>query len=145
MENRTRKLNRFLAIGGVVLVWFPVAAAIVFATINLVSTGKFLLDYLFPAELGLGVLIGGAALVWAAIRSRARVKWVCWTLGVGVALLLGSQGVAMATGLASGAIEPTGWQFALTIGMLLGYDLCVVLLGVGGVLLIRDLTRPSKA
>lgn len=144
MEDRTRKMNRFLAVGGVVLVWFPVAAAIVFAAINLFSTGKFMIDYLFPAELGLGVLIGGAALVWAAIRSRARVKWVCWTLGVGVALLLGSQAVAAATGLASGAIEPEGWQFALTIGMLLGYDLCVVLLGVGGVLLIGDLSKTAK-
>jgi hypothetical protein len=144
MDHKTRRLNRFLAIGGDVLVWFPVVAALVFAVINLVSTGKFMIDYLFPAELGLGVLIGGAAMVWAAIRSRVRVKWICWTFGVGIVLLLGSQGVAMATGLASGAVEPTGWQFALTIGMLLGYDLCVILLGVGGILLILDLSKPTK-
>ncbi len=144
MDHKTRRLNRFLAIGGDVLVWFPIAAALVFAVINLISSGKFMIDYLFPAELGLGVLIGGAALVWAAIRSRSRVKWICWSLGVGVALLLGSQAVAMATGLASGAIEPVGWQFALTIGMLLGYDLCVILLGVGGILLIIDLSKAVK-
>ena len=45
------------------------------------------------------------------------------------------------TGLASGAAEPTGWRFALVLGAIIAYDLLVVLVGVGGILLLRDVFK----
>jgi hypothetical protein len=52
--------------------------------------------------------------------------------------------LAEVTGLASGEIEPGGWQWALVIGMILVYALAVVAIGVGGVLLLLDLARRPR-
>jgi len=64
-----------------------------------------------------------------------------WSLVAAVVLLVGSQVAAVLTGLASGKTEPAGWQWMLTLAGIVGYELCEVLLGVTGILLIRDLFR----
>ena len=99
------------------------------------------MDYLIPAEIFPVVLVGGLLLLWAAIRARARLKLVIWGLVAAVVLLVGSQLVAVLTGLASGETEPAGWQWMLSLAGIIGYELCEVLLGVAGILLIRDLFR----
>jgi len=132
-------LTKILAIGGSILVWLPILAPIVFSIPFLIRSGQYRLDYLMPAELAFLVLIGAALLIWAAIRAHSRVRFFCWTFAAALILLFGSQGVAVLTGLASGRIEATGWQFVIVMGMMIAYDLTVVILGVGGILLIRDL------
>jgi hypothetical protein len=54
---------------------------------------------------------------------------------------VGAQALAVVTGLADGRIEATGWQWALTLGMLLGYDLAVVAMGVYGFLLCKHVCK----
>jgi hypothetical protein len=56
-------------------------------------------------------------------------------------MLLGGQGVAVLTGLASGEIEPIGWIWGLVLASLAIYSLALIFIGAGGVLLLRDLFR----
>jgi hypothetical protein len=56
--------------------------------------------------------------------------------------LVGSQGLAVVTGLASGATAPTGWRVALPLAMITVYSLTLVVISVGGALLVRDLFTP---
>jgi hypothetical protein len=137
--------TKILATLGTVLVWLPVLIPILLSIAFLASEGMFLLDYLMPAELSLLVLVGGVLLLWAALRRHARWGLIGWGLGSAVVLLLGSQGLAVATGLADGRTAIGGWQWALVLAMLIGYDIAVILTGVGGVLMLRDLFRPNLA
>jgi len=49
--------------------------------------------------------------------------------------------LAVVTGLASGEIEPVGWWWALTLASILGYILALVVMGIGGLLLLRELFK----
>jgi hypothetical protein len=56
-----------------------------------------------------------------------------------------SMGLAVVTGLASGETEIGGWQSVLGFGFIALYILAVISLGVGGILLIRDLVKLSTS
>ena len=144
MEEPMRSKSAFtkvLAITGTILVWFPILAMIVFSAVRFFQVKQFLMDYLIPAEIFPVVLVGGLLLLWAAIRAHARLKLVIWGLVAAVVLLVGSQVVAVLTGLASGEAEAGGWQMMLSLAGIVGYDLCGIFLGVAGILLTRDLFR----
>jgi peptidoglycan/LPS O-acetylase OafA/YrhL len=134
-------LTRILAVVGTALVWIPLLAPALFAAVFLAHSGMFRFDYLMPAELFPLALAGGCALLWAALRAHSRRVLIGASLGGAVALLFGSQAIAVATGLASGRTEPTGWQWALVLMMLALYALALAVMGVGGALLARDLFR----
>ena len=133
--------SRVLAIAGTVLAWLPLAAPLVFAFASLASDGRFRFDYLMPAEVFPVALVAGAVLLAAAILARAYVRWIAASLAAAVLLLVASQAIAWFTGLATGRIEAAGWPWALTLAALVGYELAVAALGVGGALLIRGLFR----
>jgi len=97
------------------------------------------LDSLFPIALG-----GGLLLFWAAIRARSHRAVIGWGLGIAFGLFFGSQALAVATGLASGETEATGWPWALVLGSLIAFILALIAVGVGGILLLKDLYRPKK-
>jgi hypothetical protein len=137
-------LSNILAVAGTVLVWFPILAPVVLTIIFLLQTGGLRFDFLMPAELFPAALAGGCLLLWAALRARSHKRLIGWSLGAAVVCLAGSQGMAMATGLATGATEPAGWPLLLVITLLAGYVLAVVAAGVGGILLLRDLIRVPK-
>jgi hypothetical protein len=132
-------LSKVLAVVGSVLVWLPVAAPIVFAFVALFRGAGFFrhLDFLMPGELFPVVLAGAALLIWAAFRMRSYRKLIIWILAIAIAALLGSQGLAVATGLASGARAAEGLWFVLVIGIFILFDLAVIALGVVGILLAR--------
>ncbi len=132
-------LSKILALTGTALVWIPLLAPILFAVISFIGDRRFRFDYLMPAELFPAVLIGGCLLLWAALRMRSRRKLIGWSLGLAVFLWFGCQWLAEVTGLASGATEPVGWPWALVIASLIAYDLAVVALAAGGLLLLRVL------
>jgi hypothetical protein len=136
--------TKILAIVGTVLVWFPILAPILFSMVVFLRAHMFRFDYLMPAELFPSALAGGALLLWAALRARAQRKLIGWSLGAAVILLFGGQGLAVVTGLASGESEPTGWKMAIVLGTIVGYALALVAVGVGGVLLLRDLFKQSR-
>ncbi len=134
-------LTKILAIAGTVLVWFPILAPVLLGVVSLITERVFRLDYLMPAELFLLVLIGGGLLIWAALRARSWLKLITWGLGLAVGMLIAGQGLAVVTGLASGVTEPAGWWFALVLASLVILWLAIILTGVGGILLLRDLFK----
>jgi hypothetical protein len=131
--------TKILAIIGTLLVWFPILAPVVFSALLTARSHIFRFDYLMPAELSLFALLGAILLVWASQRARSRRGLIAWSIGAAVFLLVASQLLAVATGLASGVTEPTGWQWAVVLGMIIGYSLALVATGIGGLLLLYDL------
>ena len=53
----------------------------------------------------------------------------------------GRPGACLSHGPGLGRTEPTGWPWALVLASLALYVLALVILGVGGVLLVRDLFK----
>ena len=133
--------TKALAISGTVLAWIPILAPVLFAAAFRIQAGMFRFDYLMPAELFPAALAGGCLLLWAALRARARRGLIGGSLAGAVVLPVVGQALASATGLASGRTEPTGWPWALVLASLALYVLALLVLGVGGVLLLRDLFR----
>jgi len=133
--------TKFLAIAGTVLTWLPFLAPVFFSILFLIRSGKFHFDYLMPAELSLVALAGALLLIWAASRAKARLRVILWGLGLAILLLASSQVIAVITGLASGATEPTGWQWAIVLGLLILFILAIVVIGIGGILLLGDLFK----
>ena len=136
-------LTKVLAILGTVLVWLPLLAPLFFS-LRFIGSGHFNFDYLLPAEFFPVALAGGIQLAWAALRAHSRRRPILWGLGVAVVLLFVGQGVAVATGLASGATEPTFTALAPVIASIAAYAIGLVVAGIGGILLIRDLYKPSE-
>ena len=135
-------LTKILAIAGTVLAWFPVLVPVIFSVAVSIRSGRLhSIDYLMPAELFPAVLAGGVLLIWAALRARMHLRLISWGFGLAIVLLVGSQALAVITGLASGETEPVGWQWALVLASLAGYVLAIIAMGVGGILLLRDLFK----
>lgn len=130
-----------LALAGTVLTCLPIVAPVVLAVIALFARGRFLLDYLMPAELFPLALVGALLLVWAALRAHARRLLIGGSLAVAVAALVASQGLAVVSGLASGEMAPTGWWWAIVLGLLAVYTLSLGAIVLGGILLLRDIAQ----
>ena len=126
-------LSKIFAILGTALVCFPILAPLVLGFVSLGMDGIYRIDYLMPAELGLVVFAGGASLIWGAIRTRLRQRIIAWGFG----LAAGSIAIMFLFG----DVVPGSWQWAIVIGMLLTYCLAIVIMGIGGLLLCRDLFR----
>jgi hypothetical protein len=109
----------------------------------MVQQQTFRLDYLMPAELFPAALLGGALLLWAAIRLRSHRRLIGWGLAFAVSWLVGGQVIAVVSGLASGQAKPVGWIWAIVIASLVIYVLAVLAVAVGGVLLLRDLFKSA--
>jgi hypothetical protein len=138
-------LTKILAIVGTVLVWFPILAPILLALSMFSARGRFLFDYLMPMELFLFAFIGSGLLLWATLRAHSRVKFIASGIGIAVAMFFGVEWFAVITGLASGEREPVGWVWNIAIAALVVYIIGVLLVGMGGVLLLRDLFKKRIA
>jgi hypothetical protein len=138
--------SKILAISGTVLVGLPILFMLVTAVVGSILSHRFLFDYMAPAELGWVVLAGGAFLFWAAIREHRFIKPIAWTAGAAILLIVGCQGLAVISGLASGRVETSDVPvaYAFSTAMLIGYDLAVVVLDVFGILLTRVIFRRNK-
>ncbi len=132
-------LTKILTVTGAFLVWFPVLAPFIFSAGSLMGDGIFRFDFLMPAELFPLILIGGGLLFWASRRAGSQQKFIGWSLVLTVVFLVSCQGLAMITGLASGETEPVGLPLIAVTYLLAGYILGAVAVGVGGLLLLRDL------
>ena len=137
-------LTKILAVTGTVLVWFPILAPVLLSLALLISKRIFRFDYLMPAELFLVALAGGALLIWAALRARARWALIGWGLGIAAGMLVGGQALAVATGLASGETEPAGWPWALVLASLAILWLALIVVDIGAVLFVRDLLKTPR-
>ena len=124
-------LSKIFVIVGTVLVWFPILAPVVLGFVSLGMDGIYRFDYLMPAELGIFVFAGGVLLIWGAIRTRIRQRIIAWGLG----LAAGSIAVLMAFG----DVEPGSLEWGIVVGLLATYSMAIVGMGIGGLLLWKDL------
>jgi hypothetical protein len=136
-------LTKILAITGTVLVLFPIVAAVFFSIAHLIGSGQFLFDFLIPAEIFYVILIGGGLLIWAAVRAKAYRAWIIWSLVAMVVCLIGSQGLAVVTGLASGEREAEGFWWILVMSIMGLVIVGEIFEGIGGILLTRKLFTPD--
>lgn len=137
-------LTKILAVAGTVLILLSILIPVAFSVVSLIEEGVFRFDYLMPLELFPAALTGGGLLVWAALREHSYQKLICWSLGVVVGMLVFGQVIAVVSGLASGEAEPTGFWWAVVLASLIIYSLALIVLGVGGVLLLHSLFKPTK-
>src|SRR5512137_2217869 len=110
MENKGT-FTKVLAIAGTILIWFPLLTPVLISLTFFVQEGEFRLDYLMPAELFPFALAGGVLLLWTAIRAHSHRAVIGGGLAAAIGFLIGGQALAVVTGLASGAAEPTGWRW----------------------------------
>ncbi len=136
--------TKILAIVGTALVWFPILTPVLFSIVLIIQERMFRFDYLMPAELFPVALIGGCLLFWAALRAHSHRKLIGWGLAIAAGLLIGGQGLAVITGLASGEAEPTAPLLTLVLAPIIAYSLTLVVIGVGGVSLLRDLFKTPR-
>jgi hypothetical protein len=141
--DRRGVLTRLLAIVGAVLVWIPILFTVLTSIVGTISSRVFRFDYLMPAELFPVAFVGALLLLWAALRARSHQQLIGWGLGGAVVFLGGGQLYAVASGLASGAIEPTGWPWALVIASIALYSLALIEMGIAGILLVRTVHLPQ--
>ena len=144
MKDKAR-ITRIMAIAGTVLVGLPLVFMLITSVVGSIMSRRFLMDYFIPAELFFLVLAGALLLIWAAVRSRLYLKPLIWIIGVGLAALIGSQGIAMASGLGSGEREATGFWFILVIIIYALYVIGVIALFILGVLLSRVLIKAKNS
>lgn len=141
--NKKIATSRILAIIGTVLVWLPILATLVTGVYGSIAYHRLLMDYLMPAELFPLAGVGGLMLIVAAILARSQRKWIIWSFIVMVVSLVASQGFAEVSGLASGRIEPTGFWWILVLGLIILFTLTMIVLGIGGIKLIKSLFKKS--
>ncbi len=138
MQNRG-VLTKVLAVAGTVLVWIPILFTIITAVIGTIYARRVRFDFLMPAELFPIALVGALLLLWAAQRARSQRKLIGWGLVSMAAFLFGGQALAVVSGLASGAVEPMGWAWALVVASIALYSLALIGVCIAGVLLVRKL------
>ena len=146
----TGLFTRILVLAGILLVWFPLLLPIAWPLIDWRPgqpfNGGHMIDYVMPVELFPMDMSGAALLLLVALRARTRPKLIAG----GMALSLGSLGIgisiAYATGLVHSDPQMTSiWTWIIFIPMLAGFALGLVVVGVGGILLARDIFQPGRA
>jgi hypothetical protein len=133
--------TKVLTIGGTILVWIPILAPLILTIMALITVQRFLFDYLMPAELFPFALVGGGGLLWASLRSNSHIKPVSWGLGLAAGMLVLSQVLAVASGLARGEPENAMLWKVIILSLLAVYCLAVVALGIDGIRLWREVFK----
>ena len=140
---RSGFFSKLLAVSGTVLAWFPILATLLTSAGVTARSGMFRMDYLMPAELFPAAFLGGLLLLWAALRVGVLRAPVAWGLGGMIVLLVGSQAIAVVTGLASGETQPEGFVWIAVLALLAGYVLALILTAVTGARLVSLLYAHS--
>ncbi len=141
--SKRETLIKVLALAGTLFAWLPLLAPVFFSLVRLIQRGRLLFDYLMPAELFLLGLLGGGALFWSALQVRRYHRAIAWSMFAQLFACFASQGVAVITGLASGATEPSGPAWLAVNALLVLFILANLATAVFGLLLLRSLFKPS--
>ncbi|MEJ5256819.1 MAG: hypothetical protein WHS64_01060 [Fervidobacterium sp.] len=116
-----------------------------FSIVALIQMGRFLFDFLMPAELFLVFLVGAILLLFVSIRTKHYVKQIGFGLLLAVILLFGGQGIAVISGLASGEREFGDWVTVLVMVMILLYIFAIIEIEIFGFYLLRKMNSNSSA
>jgi hypothetical protein len=133
-----------LAIAGTIFVWLPILVPVFLCIVILIVDGEFLFDFIMPAELFPAVIVGGVLLGFASSLARSRQIMIGLCIAVAIFSLIMCVVFAQVSGLASGDNPAEGLRLVIVAIPLVIYILAVIALGIGGVLLMRDLFNPSR-
>lgn len=126
----TSRWIKLPAIIGAGLIWLPLAFTLLTSVVGSVMSRRFLLDFLMPAELSPLIFLGGALVTLAAWRAQGPWRRFALWLLVMLACLVGSQGLAVLTGLADGKHPPAGWRLIAVLTVYAGYIISLLALAV---------------
>lgn len=143
MHNRTL-VPKILTIFGTSFVWFPIFFTVFTSLVGTLSSGIVRFDYLMPAELFPLVLVGALFLLWASLWTRLYRKSMIAGIAAAFVFLVGGQVIAVISGLASGAIAPTGLAWVAVVASIILYSLSVIELGIAAIMLAIRLFRAPK-
>ncbi len=132
-------LTKILAVIGMILLWAPLAFMILTSVIGSIMMGQFHCDFLIPAELFPIVIVGGLLLMWAALRAKLMRKPIIIDLIAAAVFLFAAQGIAILSGIASGAAAATGFYWWLIIATFVLHILSELGMAICGIMLIRKL------
>lgn len=138
-ENGKNTFTRTLTIIGTLLVWTPLAFTVFTSAIGTLAEGRFLFDYLMPAELYPFALVGALLLLWAALRSQLRIKIIVCSSVMAAFFLAGSMVTASVVGPENLVTKLAGIPFIMVITLLILYEIVLIGIGAGGILLWKDL------
>lgn len=138
-EKEKGTLTKILTVAGTLIAWIPIAFTVLTSAVGTIAMRSFRFDYLMPAELFLFALAGAALLIWAGIRSGMRLKLIGTSSILAAFFLSACMIVAEVTGMASGRTEAVGMPFFVTILMLALYEVSLIGIGIGGIVLWKDL------
>ena len=137
--------NRTLSVLGTVLVWIGLLAPVIALVWRLLQGEPVTLEGTVPIAFFVVALLGGALLLWAALRDRFYRALVIISLGVAVGSMVLGQGFAGVAGLNAGAGTPTGGRAVWRWAMFAIYLASLVALGIGGIWLTRHALEPAGA
>jgi hypothetical protein len=141
---RINILIKTLAILGTIFTWIPILAPVFFSITKIITSHRFLFDYLMPAELFPMALFGGILLIIVAKKIQFSQKLVNLSFALAVGSLILCQVFAILSGLDSGRIGPSGWPWLLVILSITIYFFALIGLGTGGIFLLKKLFSPCK-
>jgi len=141
VKKNSTGIIKMIAYVGTVIVWIPIIFTLLTSAIGSMARGRFMMDYLIPAELFWLVLAGAVMLLIAAVRSGNCKRCAVWNLVIMIGALAGCQGAAVLTGLANGDARPEGWPFALVMSLLALYVVTVAAECILGVMIIRKIRK----
>ncbi len=103
-------------------------------------------DYLIIGELFPLIILGGGLLLGAAFRLKLHRKLLSLFYALAIGLLVGSQGLALATGIASGEKPAEGLWWIVVLGGIVLYSLLSLVLAVFGIIFFRSIihSKPKK-
>ncbi len=141
----TNLLIKIMLVVGVILLGAPLLLPVVLGFFALAKSGRYIFDYLMPAELFVVVLTGAVLVLIAAILARRRVKITAWLVGVIVVTLAALFVIPQLTGLSRTTEGAAGAWIPVMQIILAVYWVAVLVLGVCGKLLLGDLIKKKKA
>lgn len=141
----TNLLIKIMLVVGVILLGVPLLLPVVLGFFALAQSGRYIFDYLMPAELFVVVLTGAVLVLIAAILARRRVKITAWLVGVVVVTLAALFVIPQLTGLSCTTEGAAGAWIPVMHIILAVYWVAVLVLGVCGKLLLGDLIKKKEA
>lgn len=134
--------DHVLAVLGAVVAALPIAAMLVTSLFGSLARGRFLMDYLMPAELAPVLAVGALLLLIAAWHARRGLAPVATVAATALVAFAATAAVSVWTGLADGTYEPVGWRLVVVLIPLVVYVLAAVALPLVGWHLVRALRPP---
>lgn len=137
-------LTKIFAIAGAVLLWAPILFMLLTAIVGSIARKALIMDYFLLAEVFPVVALGLVLLVLATLLSRTFRKSIGWCSAASLLVLVATNVVAAATGLASGEIAPEGPPLIAANACIAIFDLLILAVAILAILLIKRIFRKNQ-